>query len=119
MDSRFNKSNEEYDVSQSWNIIESYFEGQHLGRLVRHQLESYNNFVSKQIQSTIMMFNPVEIKSEHYKDEKTDVYVYDRFIAISYSKGNKTYIFTPNAVSDEGSEKSKENEDDDCLMCGS
>ena len=74
MDSRFNKSNEEYDVSQSWNIIESYFEGQHLGRLVRHQLESYNNFVSKQIQSTIMMFNPVEIRSEHYKDEKTGKY---------------------------------------------
>ena len=28
-----------------WNIIESYFEGKHLKQMVRHQLESYNNFV--------------------------------------------------------------------------
>ena len=28
-----------------WEIIESYFQGQHLQRLVRHQLESYNNFI--------------------------------------------------------------------------
>ena len=27
-------------------IIESYFQGQHLERLVRHQTESYNNFVN-------------------------------------------------------------------------
>ena len=50
MDSRFNKSNEEYDISQSWNIIESYFEGRHLEQLVRHQIESYNQFVNYQIQ---------------------------------------------------------------------
>ena len=67
-------SDENYDTTLSWNIIESYFEGQHLGRLVRHQIESYNNFITKQIQSTIKMFNPVHIKSDHYKDDDTEKY---------------------------------------------
>ena len=46
-----------------WAIIESYFDGQHLGRCVRHQIESYNYFVNHQIQQTIDMFNPVTIHS--------------------------------------------------------
>ena len=68
------KHMDKYDTTLSWNIIESYFEGQHLSRLVRHQIESYNNFVNKQISSTIKMFNPVHIKSEHYKDAETGKY---------------------------------------------
>ena len=63
-----------YDTSMSWNIIEKYFEGHHLARLVRHQVESYNHFVNNQIQSTIKMFNPVHIKSEHFKDVATGKY---------------------------------------------
>jgi DNA-directed RNA polymerase beta subunit len=51
-------------IETPWTIIESYFKGQHLDRLVRHQLESYNNFVSYQIIKTIEMFNPVHIVSE-------------------------------------------------------
>ena len=30
----------------NWKVIESYFQGQHLERLVRHQTESYNNFIN-------------------------------------------------------------------------
>jgi len=52
-------------VEEPYEIIESYFEGQHLDRLVRHQIESYNNFINYQIQKTIDMFNPVTIHSEH------------------------------------------------------
>jgi len=48
-----------------YTIIESYFEGHHLERLVRHQIESYNHFVNYQIQRTIQMFNPVTIHSEN------------------------------------------------------
>ena len=48
-----------------FHMIESYFEGQYLERLVRHQIESYNHFIGYQAQRTIQMFNPVEIKSEH------------------------------------------------------
>jgi DNA-directed RNA polymerase II subunit RPB2 len=58
----------------SWNIIESYFEGKHLERLVRHQIESYNHFVTKQLKKTIEMFNPVTIHSENDKDVNTGLY---------------------------------------------
>jgi len=46
-------------------VIESYFRGQYLERLVRHQIESYNHFVNNQIQQTINMFNPIVIRSEN------------------------------------------------------
>jgi DNA-directed RNA polymerase II subunit RPB2 len=59
----FDIENEPY-IETPWYIIESYFKGQHLQRFVRHQLESYNNFVGYQITKTIDMFNPVHIVSE-------------------------------------------------------
>jgi len=52
-------------VEEPYAIIESYFQGQHLERLVRHQLESYDHFINHQIQRTIEMFNPVKIHSDH------------------------------------------------------
>ena len=58
----------------SWDIINSYFKDHHLERLVKHQLESYNHFVSSQLIKTIEMFNPVEIKSEHDFDPKSGKY---------------------------------------------
>ena len=64
----------------SWKIIESYFKGQHLERLVRHQLESYNYFINYQIKKTIEMFNPVTIHSEHDKDEKTGLYTLEMIV---------------------------------------
>ena len=57
-----------------WDIIETYFENCHLSQLVRHQLESYNDFVTHQIQKTIDMFNPVVIKSENDLDKKSGKY---------------------------------------------
>ena len=47
-----------------WTIINSYFSNQHLKQLIRHQIESYNDFISRQIPHTIEMFNPVQIVSE-------------------------------------------------------
>lgn len=52
-------------TEEPYEIIESYFRGQHLERLVRHQIESYNHFINYQAQRTIQMFNPVTIRSEH------------------------------------------------------
>ena len=62
------------------NNIETYFKDQHLDRLVRHQLESYNNFVGYQIIKTIEMFNPVHIKSEEDYDDKSGKYTLEIFI---------------------------------------
>jgi len=51
-------------IEQPWDVIRSYFAGNHLKKLVRHQIESFNNFVTHQIPKTIEMFNPVHIRSE-------------------------------------------------------
>ena len=67
-------------IEQPWDIIESYFTGQHLDRLVRHQLESYNNFVGYQIIKTIEMFNPLHIASEQDFDAKSGKYALEIFI---------------------------------------
>jgi DNA-directed RNA polymerase II subunit RPB2 len=67
-------------IEEPWSIIESYFKGHHLERLVRHQLESYNNFVSYQIIKTIEMFNPVYIASEHDYDAKSGKYALEIFV---------------------------------------
>jgi DNA-directed RNA polymerase II subunit RPB2 len=67
-------------IEEPWTIIESYFRDHHLDRLVRHQLESYNNFVGYQIIKTIEMFNPVHIKSENDLDIKSGKYSLEMFI---------------------------------------
>jgi len=75
-----NNDNEVYDIKNNtyieepWAIISSYFEGEPLQRLVRHQLESYNNFVSYQISKTIDMFNNLCIKSEQDFDSINNKY---------------------------------------------
>ncbi len=63
MEAQFGEESTDSDYNP-WNIVESYFSGHHLEQLVRHQLESFNNFVSFQIPKTIEMFNPVHIVSE-------------------------------------------------------
>ena len=55
---------ENYIGDKPFSIIQSYFEGKHLKQLVKHQIESYNDFVNVQIEKTINMFNPVHIVSE-------------------------------------------------------
>ena len=67
-------------IEDPWTVIESYFKDGHLDRLVRHQLESYNNFVGYQIIKTIEMFNPVHIKSEEDYDNKSGKYSLEMFI---------------------------------------
>ena len=75
----FDISNEEY-IETPWYIIDSYFRGQHLERFVRHQLESYNNFVGYQIIKTIEMFNPVHIASEQDFDPVSKKHSLEIFI---------------------------------------
>jgi DNA-directed RNA polymerase II subunit RPB2 len=65
---------------EPWSIINSYFRGKHLQQLVKHQIESYNNFVNCQIQKTISMFNPVHICSEHDYDPQSKKYKLELFV---------------------------------------
>ena len=83
-----------------WKIIESYFKGQHLKRCIRHQLESYNDFVINQIQKTIDMFNPVTIHSEHDKDPVTNKYRLELIISF-----NNFHIYRPQIHENNGATK--------------
>ena len=67
-------------IETPWSIIESYFKGQHLERLVRHQLESFNDFVGYKIMKTIEMFNPARVASEQDFDPKSGKYALEMFI---------------------------------------
>jgi DNA-directed RNA polymerase beta subunit len=75
----FNIENDPY-IETPWDIIKSYFNGQQLERFVRHQLESYNNFIGYQIIKTIEMFNPVHIASEQDFDPVSKKYSLEIFI---------------------------------------
>jgi DNA-directed RNA polymerase II subunit RPB2 len=69
-------------IEDPFTLMESYFKGQHLDRLVRHQLESYNNFIGFQLIRTIEMFNPVHIASDHdynVKEKKHSLEIYIDF----------------------------------------
>ena len=70
-------------IEEPFEIIESYFRGQHLERLVRHQIESYNHFINYQLFKTIQMFNAVTIHSENDYVAEKDMYLLE--IEISFS----------------------------------
>ena len=69
-------------IEEPFTILESYFHGQHLDRLVRHQIESYNHFINYQMQKTIQMFNPVVIRSENDYVEEHDKYLLE--VSVSF-----------------------------------
>jgi len=83
-----------------WKIIESYFEGQHLKRCIRHQLESYNDFVTAQIQKTIDMFNPVTVHSEQDFDKDSGKYKLELIISF-----NNFHIYRPQIHENNGATK--------------
>lgn len=87
IDSDLKKDTDAYEIAQDpyietpWTVIDSYFKGHHLERLVRHQLESYNNFVSYQIIKTIEMFNPITIVSDQDYDPKTGKHALEIYLS--------------------------------------
>ena len=78
-----NDNHELLNEEAPWSIINSYFDGKHLKQLVRHQIESYNDFISVQIQKTIEMFNPVHIRSEQDFCNKTGKYRLEMWITFT------------------------------------
>jgi len=68
------------NLENDWALINSYFANQHLQQLIRHQIESYNDFITRQIPNTISMFNPVRICSEHDYNKEANLYSLEIFI---------------------------------------
>ena len=100
------KKNEEFNLKEDsyieppWTIISSYFKDQHLERLVRHQLESYNNFVGHQLNQTIEMFNDVHIKSENDLDKASGKYALE--VVVNFKN---FHIYRPQIHENNGSIK--------------
>jgi len=89
---------EHYNETDSWSVIESYFKNTHLQQLVKHQVDSYNDFVQNQLIKTIEMFNPLIIKSPHdylpeYKKYRLEVEInFVEFIDLSSRNSRKQWI---------------------------
>jgi DNA-directed RNA polymerase beta subunit len=95
-----NNNKDKINFINPWSLIESYFSSQHLKQMVRHQIESYNDFVTTQIKKTINMFNPVHIKSIHDYDEETKKYGLEMIITFE-----NFHIYRPQAYENNGSTK--------------
>jgi len=85
---------------EPFTMIQSYFRGQHLERLVRHQIESYNHFTNFQILRTIQMFNPVSIRSENDFIPEHNKYLLEMFVNFENLK-----LFTPQIHENNGATK--------------
>ena len=88
------------DIESPWTVINSYFKNQYLTRLVRHQVESYNDFVNNQIKRTIDMFNPVCVHSDHDLDTETKKYKLELFITF-----DNFYLYRPQIHENNGATK--------------
>jgi len=87
-------------IEHPWSVIESYFEGQHLRRMVRHQIESYNDFVNYQIKKTISMFNNYLIRSERDFDEVSGKYALEMYMSF-----DNFHIYRPQTYENNGATK--------------
>jgi DNA-directed RNA polymerase II subunit RPB2 len=87
------------DYSEApFTLIESYFNPQYLRRLVRHQIESYDNFITTQIHRTVQMFNPVSIHSENDVDEATGLKYIEVVLSFENLKFNPPQIHENNGA---------------------
>lgn len=89
-------------IEDPWIIIDAYFKGRYRERLVRHQIESYNNFVNNQMKHTIDMFNPVHIYSNHPDDFDEKLKQYKLELVITF---NNLKILRPKIYENNGATK--------------
>ena len=87
-------------TEEPFQLIATYFRGQHLDRLVRHQIESYNHFITYQIQRTIQMFNSVTVHSENDFVPEHNKYLLD--VDISF---NNFKLYPPQIHENNGATK--------------
>ena len=86
------------NIEEPWKLIKLYFDKCHLSQLVRHQLESYNDFIDNQLEKTIQMFNPIIIRSENDFDEQNNNYHLDVHINVDNLIIYRAQIFENNGA---------------------
>ena len=85
-----------YSNEDSWRLIQLYFKNNYLKQLVKHQLESYNNFTNTQLEKTIQMFNPIIIRSENDYDKDLQQYNLELHITIDNITIYRAHLFENN-----------------------
>ena len=88
----------------SWSIIKDYFQGGSGNQLIKHQIESYNDFLLRKLDQIIRGFNSIEIQHQ-YLGPDLNCFKYLLTINITnptiskpviYEKDGSTKIMTPN-----------------------
>ena len=76
----------------TWTIIDSYFRD-NKNYLVKHHLDSYNDFLGKKIPLILKQYNP----QVHYKelDSETDKYKYETHVYFGGETGEEVFIGKP------------------------
>ena len=88
--------NEDEFEKYTWKIIEKYFEQDKGKFIIKHILESFNDFIFKKIDDIISGFNPIEIYSDYI--EEKDIYKYQINIQIKNPEINKPIIVEKNGI---------------------
>jgi DNA-directed RNA polymerase beta subunit len=86
-----------------WNVVDEYFKPDKGQQLIKHQIESFNDFVLRKIEQIIDGFNPIEVN--HMYNPEKDEFKYNMSIIIEnptlmkpiiYEKDGSTKTMTPN-----------------------
>ena len=86
-----------------WELLSTYFNHNHEHQLVKHLLDSYNDFVIKRIDQILDAFNPIEVF--HGYDVQLKAHKYEISIEITnptltkptvHEKDGRTKLMTPN-----------------------
>jgi len=98
----------EYDLTPlefekyTWDVIQSYFDESHSKCLIKHQVESYNDFVLNKLEQIIEGFNDLQIHHKYLPE--LDDFKYTIYINVSkpvmtrpmiYEKDGSTKLMTP------------------------
>ena len=75
-----------YEVD-TWKVVESYLKENHYKNLIRHHLDSFNEFTDIKIEQIVKQTNPLLIFNTY--DEEKNIYKYE----ININFGNIYFIF--------------------------
>ena len=81
---------------ESWDVIKAFFHDSNSTQLIRHQLDSYNDFILNKIPNIIGQFNSITICHDY--NPETNRFNYEMHV-----KFGKTYLGHPKIVENNGS----------------
>lgn len=89
----------------SWKVVDEYFKPNKGYQMVKHQIESFNDFVLRKMGQIIEGFNPIEINHQYIPDDDGGKFKYMMTIEVEnptlmkpliYEKDGSTKNMTPN-----------------------